>query len=75
MKNIKSTTRFIQTMLMMTVSACAAVIVILTITNCNYICEASDNYFIPYIVIMVFTAISGISFWMFIKLWNLMFLK
>lgn len=74
MKNI-STTKFIQSLLMFVVSACAAVIVILTIVDCDYFCYMTNSYFIPFIVIMGFSAISGISFWMFYKMWYEMFIK
>lgn len=74
MKNI-SISKFIQTILMMVVTACAAVIVILTITNCEYFCVMTDSYFIPFIIIFGFTVITCIGIWMFIKLWNSMFLK
>lgn len=73
MNNI-STSKFIQSVLMMVVSACAAVIVILTITNLDYFCEMT-NSFIPFIIIIGFSAISGISFYVFYKLWYSMFIK
>lgn len=60
---------------MMIVSACAAVIVILTITNCDYFCLMTNSYFIPFIIIIGFTAISGIAFCVFYKLWYSMFIK
>ena len=74
MKNI-STSKFIQSVLMMVVSACAAVIVILTIDNLDYFCEMTDSYFIPFIIIIGFSAICGISFYVFYKLWYSMFIK
>ena len=74
MNNI-STSKFIQSVLMMVVSACAAVIVILTIDNLDYFCEMTDSYFIPFIIIIGFSAISGISFYVFYKLWYSMFIK
>lgn len=74
MKNI-STAKFIQSLLMFVVSACAAVIVILTIVDCDYFCYMANSYFIPFIVIMCFSAISGIAFCMFYKMWYEMFIK
>lgn len=74
MNNI-TTSKFIQSVLMMVVSACAAVIVILTIANCEYFCEMTNSYFIPFIIIIGFSAISGISFYVFYKLWYSMFIK
>lgn len=73
MNNI--TSKFIQSVLMMVVSACAAVIVILTVINLDYFCEMTDSSFIPFIIIIGFSAISGISFYMFYKLWFEMFIK
>lgn len=75
MKENISTSKFIQSLLMMVVSACAAVIVILTITNLDYFCYMTDSYFIPFIIIMGFTAISIIAFYVFYKLWYSMFIK
>lgn len=72
MKNIS---KFMQTILMLVVTTCAAVIVILTITNCEYFCAMTDSYFIPFIIIFGFSAITCIGIWMFVKLWNSMFLK
>lgn len=69
-----STPKFIQSVLMMVVSACAAVIVILTVINLDYFCEMTDS-FIPFIIIIGFSAISGIAFYMFYKLWYQMFIK
>ena len=74
MNNI-STSKFIQSVLMMVVSACAAVIVILTIINLDYFCEMTDSCFIPFIIIIGFSAICGISFYVFYKLWYSMFIK
>ena len=74
MNNI-STSKFIQSVLMMVVSACAAVIVILTIINLDYFCEMTNSSFIPFIIIIGFTAISGIAFYVFYKLWYSMFIK
>ena len=65
--------KFIPLMLMLIASICAAVIVILTITNVNYLIETSGSYFIPYIVMFVFTIISVATFGLFVKLWNDMF--
>lgn len=74
MNNI-STSKFIQSVLMMVVSACAAVIVILTIINLDYFYEMTDSSFIPFIIIIGFTVISCISFYVFYKLWYSMFIK
>lgn len=73
MKN--STTKFIQSILMFIIAACAAVIVVLTIINCEYFCVMTNSYFIPFIVIIGFSAISGIAFYAFQKLWYEMFIK
>lgn len=70
-----STSKFIQSILMMVVSACASVIVILTIINLDYFCEMTNSYFIPFIIIIGFSAISVISFYVFYKLWYSMFIK
>nr|DAQ92249.1 MAG TPA: hypothetical protein [Crassvirales sp.] len=75
MKDNISTSKFIQSLLMMVVSACAAVIVILTIINCEYFCVMTNSYFIPFIIIIGFSAISGIAFYVFYKLWYSMFIK
>ena len=68
-------TKFIQSILMFIIAACAAVIVILTIINCEYFCVMTNSYFIPFIVIISFTAISGIAFFTFYKIWYEMFIK
>ena len=60
---------------MFVISACAAVIVILTIVNREYFCLMTNSYFIPFIVIIGFTAISGVAFYVFYKLWYTMFIK
>lgn len=73
MKNI-STTKFIQSILMFIIATCAAVIVVLTIINIEYFCVMT-NYFIPFIVIIGFSAISGIALYTFYKLWYEMFVK
>ena len=73
MKN--STTKFIQSILMFIIAACAAVIVVLTIINCEYFCEMTNSSFIPFIIIIGFSAISGIAFYVFQKLWYEMFIK
>lgn len=70
-----STTKFIQSILMFIIAACAAVIVVLTIINIEYFCVMTDSRFIPFIVIIGFTAISGIAFYAFQKLWYEMFIK
>lgn len=70
-----STTKFIQSILMFVIAACSAVIVILTIVNCDYFCEMTDSSFIPFIIIIGFSAISGIALWMFYKIWYEMFIK
>ena len=75
MKNNISISKFIQCMLMMIISACAAVIVILTIINCDYFCLMTNSYFIPFIVIIGFSAISGIAYFAFYKIWYEMFIK
>lgn len=75
MKDNISTSKFIQSLLMMVVSACAAVIVILTIINLDYFCYMTNSCFIPFIIIMGFTAVSGISFYVFYKMWYSMFIK
>ena len=60
---------------MFIISACADIIAILTIINCEYFCAMTGNYFIPFFVIIGFTAISGISFFVFYKIWYEMFIK
>ena len=50
---------------MFIIAACAAVIVILTIINCEYFCVMTNSSFIPFIIIIGFTAISGIAFYVF----------
>lgn len=74
MKNI-STAKFIQSILMFIIAACSAVIVVLTIINCEYFCEMTNSSFIPFIIIIGFSAISGIAFYVFQKLWYEMFIK
>lgn len=74
MKNI-SISNFMQTILMLVVTTCAAVVVILTINNCEYFCVMTNSYFTAFIVIFGFSAITCIGAWMFVKLWNSMFLK
>ena len=68
-------TKFIQSILMFIIAACAAVIVILTIINCEYFCIMTNSYFIPFIVIIGFSAISGIACFAFYKIWYEMFIK
>ena len=68
-------TKFIQSILMFIIAACAAVIAILTIINCEYFCMMTNSYFIPFIVIIGFTAISGIACFAFYKIWYEMFIK
>ena len=68
-------TKFIQSILMFIIAACAAVIVILTIINCEYFCEMTNSSFIPFIIIIGFTATSGVAFYVFQKLWYEMFIK
>ena len=60
---------------MFIIAALAAVIAILTIINCDYFCLMTNSYFIPFIIIMGFTAISGIAFYVFYKIWYEMFIK
>ena len=60
---------------MFIISACAAVIVVLTIINCEYFCAMTNSSFIPFIIIIGFSAISGIAFYVFYKLWYTMFIK
>ena len=60
---------------MFIIAACAAVIAILTIINCEYFCVMTNSYFIPFIVILCFTAISGIACFAFYKIWYEMFIK
>lgn len=74
MKNI-STAKFIQSILMFIIAACAAVIVVLTIINCEYFCEMTNSSFIPFIIIIGFSAITGIAFFAFYKMWYTMFIK
>ena len=74
MKNI-SISKFIQIILMLVITICAAIIVILTITNLNYFCVMTDSYFIPFIIIFGFSAVGGIAFYAFYKLWYSMFIK
>ena len=68
-------TKFIQSILMFIIAACAAVIVILTIINCEYFCVMTNSSFIPFIIIIGFTAISVIAFFAFYKIWYEMFIK
>ena len=68
-------TKFIQSILMFVIAACAAVITILTIINCDYFCLMTNSSFIPFIIIIGFTAISGIAFFTFYKIWYKMFIK
>ena len=68
-------TKFIQSILMFIIASLAAVIVVLTIINCEYFCVMTNSYFIPFIVIIGFTAISGIGFFAFYKIWYEMFIK
>ena len=74
MKNI-STAKFIQSILMFIIAACAAVIAILTIINCEFFCEMTNSSFIPFIIIIAFSAISGIACFVFYKIWYEMFIK
>ena len=60
---------------MLIVSSCAAVITTLTIINYEYFCLMSNSSFIPFVVIIGFTAISGIAFFAFYKIWYEMFIK
>lgn len=60
---------------MFIIAACSAVIVILTIINCEYFCVMTNSAFIPFIIIIGFTAISGIATCVFYKLWHEMFIK
>ena len=66
MNNI-STSKFIQSVLMMVVSACAAVIVILTIINLDYFCEMTDSSFIPFIIIIGLVLLVVLHFMCFIN--------
>ena len=68
-------TKFIQSIFMFIISVCAAVITILTIINCEYFCVMTNSNFIPFIVIIGFTVISGIAFYAFYKIWYEMFIK
>lgn len=68
-------TKFFQSILMFIIAVCAAVIVILTIINCEYFCLMTNSYFIPFIVIIGFSAISGIACFAFYKIWYEMFIK
>ena len=60
---------------MLMISSCAAVITILTIINYEYFCLMTNSGLIPFIVIIGFTAISGIGFFAFYKIWYEMFIK
>ena len=60
---------------MFIISACAAVIVVLTIINCEYFCAMTNSSFIPFIIIIGFSFVSGIAFYVFYKLWYTMFIK
>ena len=60
---------------MFIIAALAAVIAILTIINCEYFCLMTNSSFIPFIVIIGFTAISGIAFFAFYKIWYTIFIK
>ena len=68
-------TKFIQSILMFIIAACADVIVVLTIINYEYFCQMTNSYFIPFLIIIGFSAISGIAFFVFQKLWYEMFIK
>ena len=68
-------TKFIQFISTFIISVCAAFIAILTIINCEYFCAMTNSYFIPFIVIIGFTAVSGIAFFAFYKIWYEMFIK
>lgn len=68
-------TKFFQSILIFIIAVCAAVIVILTIINCDYFCLMTNSYFIPFFVIIGFSAISGIACFAFYKLWYEMFIK
>lgn len=60
---------------MFIIAACSAVIAILTIINCEYFCFMTNSYFIPFIIIIGFSFVSGIAFYVFYKLWYTMFIK
>ena len=60
---------------MFIIAACAAVIAILTMINCEYFSLMTNSSFIPFIIIIGFTAISGIAFFVFQKIWYEMFIK
>lgn len=60
---------------MFIIAACSAVIAILTIINCEYFCLMTNSYFIPFFIIIGFSAISGIAFYTFYKIWYEMFIK
>ena len=68
-------TKFIQFISTFIISVCAAFIAILTIIYCEYFCLMTNSYFIPFIVIIGFAAISGIAFYAFYKIWYEMFIK
>lgn len=68
-------TKFIQSILMFIIAACSAVIVVLTIINCEYFCVMTNSAFIPFIIIIGFAAISGIACFAFYKIWYEMFIK
>ena len=68
-------TKFIQSILMLMISSCAAVITILTIINYEYFCLMTNSAFISFIVIIGFAAITGIGFFAFYKIWYEMFIK
>lgn len=52
----------------------SAVMVILTITNLSYLMDRT-NAFIPFLIMLVFSALSGMASWVFILEWNRLFLK
>lgn len=60
---------------MFIIAACSAVIVVLTIINCEYFCVMTNSAFIPFIIIIGFAAISGIACFAFYKIWYDMFIK
>lgn len=60
---------------MFIIAACAAAIVVLTIINCEYFCLMTNSYFIPFIIIIGFSAISGIACFAFYKIWYELFIK
>lgn len=66
--------KMIALMLLMVAASMSAVMVILTITNIEYLIVVS-NVYIPLLIIYGFTTAFGIATYVFVKGWNKMFLR